>query len=102
MDEIKIVAELVIVPHGVGVSLSKYVKEAVKVIDGFPGIRVMHTPMGTIIETDSISKIFEVTKIAHERMFEIGVERVSTTIRIDDRRDKARRMEDKVDSIVGD
>lgn len=98
----KVVVELIIVPYGVGTSLSKYVKEAVKVIDGFPAIRVIHTPMGTIIEADSISEVFEVAKIAHERMFELGAKRVSTTIRIDDRRDKLRRMENKVDSIVGE
>jgi uncharacterized protein (TIGR00106 family) len=95
----KVIAELVIAPYGVGTSLSKYVKESVKEIDAFPGIRVQHTPMSSIIEADSVDKILEVTRVAHERMFDAGAQRVSTLLRIDDRRDKPRVMEDKVDSI---
>ncbi len=95
----KVIAELVIAPFGVGTSLSKYVKESVKEIDAFPDIRVQHTPMCSIIEADSIDQILEVTKLAHERMFKAGAERVSTLLRIDDRRDKPRKMEDKIDAI---
>ncbi|MHA2425056.1 MAG: MTH1187 family thiamine-binding protein [Candidatus Thorarchaeota archaeon] len=95
----KVIAELVIAPFGVGTSLSKYVKESVKEIDGFPAIRVQHTPMSSIIEADSIDQILEVTKLAHERMFKAGAERVSTLLRIDDRRDKPRKMEDKTEAI---
>ncbi|TXT57873.1 MAG: hypothetical protein BAJATHORv1_10581 [Candidatus Thorarchaeota archaeon] len=95
----KIIAELVIAPFGVGTSLSKYVKESVKVIDSFPRIRVQHTPMSSIIEADSVDDILQVTKEAHEKMFEAGAERVSTLLRIDDRRDKKRSMEDKVKAI---
>jgi uncharacterized protein (TIGR00106 family) len=95
----KVIAELVIAPFGVGTSLSSYVKESVKEIDSFPGVRVEHTPMSSIIEADSIDQILEATKAAHERMFTAGAERVSTLLRIDDRRDKGRQMEDKVDAI---
>ncbi|MGY5853053.1 MAG: MTH1187 family thiamine-binding protein [Candidatus Thorarchaeota archaeon] len=98
-DSIKVIAELVIAPFGVGTSLSKYVKESVTVIDKFPGIRVQHTPMSSIIEADSLDQILEVTKAAHEKMFDAGVKRVSTLLRIDDRRDKTRRMEDKTRAI---
>ena len=95
----KIIAELVVAPFGVGTSLSKYVKESVKVIDRFPGIRVQHTPMSSIIEADSLDQILEVTRNAHERMFKAGAQRVSTLLRIDDRRDKPRTMEDKTKAI---
>jgi len=95
----KVIAELVIAPFGVGTSLSKYVKESVKEIDSYPGVRVQHTPMSSIIEADSIDQILEVTKLAHERMFKTGAERVSTLLRIDDRRDKPRIMEDKMRAI---
>ncbi|MFO7837359.1 MAG: MTH1187 family thiamine-binding protein [Candidatus Thorarchaeota archaeon] len=95
----KVIAELVVAPFGVGTSLSNYVSESVKEIDEFPGIRVQHTPMSSIIEADSIEQILDVTKAAHERMFSAGAKRVSTLLRIDDRRDKGRKMEDKVDAI---
>lgn len=95
----KVIAELVVAPFGVGTSLSRYVRESVKELDGFAGIRVVHTPMSSIIEADSLDQVLEVTKAAHERMFAAGAERVSTLLRIDDRRDKPRKMEDKVNAI---
>ncbi|TFF68406.1 MTH1187 family thiamine-binding protein [Candidatus Thorarchaeota archaeon] len=95
----KIIAELVIAPFGVGTSLSKYVRESVRIIDEYPGIRVQHTPMSSIIEADDIEQVLDVTRAAHEKMFEAGAERVSTLLRIDDRRDKERRMEDKTEAI---
>ena len=95
----KIIAELVISPVGEGTSLSKYVKEAVKVIESFPNIRVEHHSMGTNIEADDIDIILEVTKKAHESLFKIGCQRVVTTLKIDDRRDKPRKMEDKVNAL---
>lgn len=99
---LKVIAELIITPHGEGTSLSKYVKVAIKVIDLFPNIRVMHTPMSSIIEANSIEQVLAVARIAHGSLFEAGAKRVSTTIRIDDRRDKPRTMEDKIDSVIGE
>lgn len=96
----KVIAELVIAPFGVGTSLSKYVKESVKALDEFPNIRVLHTPMSSILEADSVDDILAATKAAHERMFKAGAQRVSTLLRIDDRRDKPREMEDKVRAIT--
>jgi len=96
----KVIAELVVAPHGVGTSLSKYVKEAVKIIDNYPGIRVWHHPMGTVIEADTIDIILDVTKKAHMALINAGCKRVITTLKIDDRRDKIRRMEDKVKAVT--
>jgi uncharacterized protein (TIGR00106 family) len=95
----KIIAEIVTYPIGVGTSLSKYVKEAVKVIDNYPGIRAVHHPMGTVIEADQLETIFEVVSKAHQALVNTGALRISTLIRIDDRRDKERKMEDKVQAI---
>jgi len=99
MDDTKVIAELIISAVGMGVSVSKYVKAAVKKIDEFPGIRVLHHPMGTVIEADTVEQVLEVTRIAHEEIFKIGGNRVVTQLRIDDRRDKPRRMEDKVNAL---
>lgn len=95
-----IIAELVVSCLSVGTSLSKYVKEAVKAIEATEGIRVLHHPMGTVIEAHSLDKILEVTKKAHEALIKMGCQRVITTLKIDDRRDKPRKMEDKVKSIT--
>ncbi len=55
----KVIAELVVAPFGVGTSLSKFVKESIKELDQFPGIRVLYTLMGSIIETDTFEYILE-------------------------------------------
>lgn len=95
----KIIVEIICSPVGVGISVSKYVKAAVKAIEAYPGIRVMHHPMGTVFEADTMDQVLEVTKLAHEAIFEAGVQRVVTQVRIDDRRDKERTMEDKVKAL---
>lgn len=95
----KIIAELTTFPIGIGTSLSKYVKEAAKEIDSYKGIRVIHHPMGTVIEAESLDQIFDVSKLAHEAILKAGASRVLTQLRIDDRRDKPRKMEDKVAAI---
>jgi len=95
----KIIAEITTYPVGEGTSLSKYVKEATREIDTYVGIRVIHHPMGTVIEADSLDEIFDVTKRAHEAILKTGALRIITQLRIDDRRDKSRKMEDKVAAI---
>jgi uncharacterized protein (TIGR00106 family) len=95
-------AELSVVPLGTSsTELSSYVAEALKRIKQIKGLKWQLTPMGTIIETDSLDKLFEVVKDAHEALFKIGAKRVSTIIKIDDRRDiHGERMKGKVDSVV--
>ncbi len=96
----KVIAEISTYPVGEkGTSLSKFVKEAVKEIDKYPNIRVIHHPMGTVLEADSIDIILDVTKIAHEAIVNAGASRVITQLKIDDRRDKPRKMEDKLKAI---
>ena len=95
----KIIAELSTFPVGEGTSLSKFVKKAVQEIDQYSGIRVVHHPMGTVIEADTIDQVLEITKLAHEAIFKAGAQRVLTYLKIDDRKDKVRKMEDKVAAI---
>jgi len=56
------------------------------------------TAMGTIIEGD-LDKILAVVRKMHEGTFGEGVARVLTTIKIDDRRDRAQGMKEKVNSL---
>jgi uncharacterized protein (TIGR00106 family) len=94
--------ELSVVPIGTSsTELSTYVIEALKMIKQTKGIKWQLTPMGTIIETDSLDKLFNLVKQAHESLFKAGARRVSTLIKVDDRRDIAgERMKDKVDSVL--
>ena len=95
------VAEISIIPLGTKTpSVSKYVAQAVKVLQQEKDIKYELTAMGTIIEAD-LDKILMVAKKMHEETFIEGVARVITTVKIDDRRDKTQGMKEKVDSLRG-
>ena len=93
-----VIVEFVIVPLGEK-SLSRYVAEVVKLLER-KEVKYQLTPMATIIEVPTVREAFDIIEEAHELMFNLGAERVSTTVRIDDRRDKERKMEDKVESVM--
>jgi uncharacterized protein (TIGR00106 family) len=97
-----VMAELSIVPIGTGsTELSTFVSEALKVIKKSKEVKWQLTPMGTIIETDSLDKLFKLVTEAHESLFKFGAKRVSTLIKIDDRRDvSGERMKKKIDSVL--
>ncbi|PSL42337.1 uncharacterized protein (TIGR00106 family) [Salsuginibacillus halophilus] len=56
------------------------------------------TPMSTIIQGD-MDDLFEIVKKLHNVPIDNGAQRVSTTIRIDDRRDKSESMQEKVQKV---
>ena len=99
----KVIAEVSISPRGTGsASLSKYIKKAVKIFHEDPRVDAITTPMCKIIQANTVDTILEVVKKAHESLFEEGIPRVITTIKIDDRRDKPRDMRDKVKAVLDD
>jgi uncharacterized protein (TIGR00106 family) len=55
--------------------------------------------MGTVLSAKDLDTIFEAVKQAHEAVMAMGVKRVESTLRIDDRRDKPRTMDDKVKAV---
>jgi len=93
------IAEVSIVPLGTRTpSVSQYVARAVKVLEQEKDIKYETTAMGTILEGD-LDRILAVVKKMHEGTFGEGVARVLTTVKIDDRRDKAQGIKDKVASL---
>jgi len=93
------IAEVSVIPLGTKTpSVSQYVARSVKVLEREKGIKCETTAMGTIIEGD-LDGILAVVKKMHEGTFGEGVARVITTVQIDDRRDKAQGMKEKVDSL---
>jgi uncharacterized protein (TIGR00106 family) len=94
------IAELTIVPIGTGsTSLSRYVADIQRELEKQSGILYEMTPMSTIIE-GSLERIFEVIRVLHEIPFNLGAGRVSTSIKIDDRRDKASSIAQKIKSVT--
>lgn len=95
----QIVAELTVVPLGTGsASLSAWVAAVEKVLKEFPRLKSMLTPMSTILEGD-MDEVIEAIKAMHEAPFRMGAMRVSTTLRIDDRRDKPVTMAGKLAAL---
>jgi uncharacterized protein (TIGR00106 family) len=95
----KIIAEVTVVPLGTGsASLSHFVAEAEKVLINFPNIKSMLTPMSTILEGE-LDDVLAAIKAMHETPFQNGAQRVSTTVRIDDRRDREITMAGKLAAV---
>jgi uncharacterized protein (TIGR00106 family) len=93
-----VIVEFTIIPLGVGISVSQFLVPAVEKLEKRK-VKYEVTSMGTIFEAKNVEEAFKLVREAHESVFEIGVKRVVTAIRIDDRRDGERSMEDKVKSL---
>ena len=93
------IAEVSVVPLGTKTpSVSQYVARAVRILEQEKDIKYEMTAMGTIIAGD-LDRILAVVKKMHEGTFGEGVVRVLTTVKIDDRRDKAQGMKEKMNSL---
>lgn len=94
-------AEISIYPIGTdSTSMSIYVARAIEAISDFKDIRYKLTPMGTVIESDKIEKIFEASKTITETVHRMGVKRVEVILKIDSRNDKAQTIESKTESVT--
>lgn len=94
------VVEISVVPLGTGkAGVSEYVAGCVALVAA-SGLNYQLTPMGTIIEGD-LERIFPLLRAMIEQPFEQGAVRVSSLIKIDDRRDAhPHSMSAKVDAVV--
>lgn len=92
------IAQLTVVPLGTaGTSLSGVVASVEEAIAA-TGIKHLLTPMATVLE-GSLDEIFRAVRVAHEAGFTAGSGRVSTSLTIDDRRDKPTSMEHKIEAV---
>jgi uncharacterized protein (TIGR00106 family) len=93
------IVEVSITPLGTATpGVSRYVAGCLAVLRD-SGLKYQLTPMGSIIEGE-LGAILEVIRVMHEAPFGAGAERVSTLIKIDDRRDGgAHTMAGKVRSV---
>ena len=91
-------AFVTITPLGTGTpSVSPYVAQVEQVLRA-SGLTHQLTAMGTLIEGD-LERILAVVRQMHEAPFAAGALRVSTSLRIDDRRDKEATLESKMRSV---
>jgi len=94
------IMEISIVPLGTKTpSVSKYIVRVLKVLKNEKNIKYQLTAMGTIIEASSLDKLLAIAKRMHKTVLNSDVNRIVTTIKIDDRRDKSLTIEGKLKSI---
>lgn len=96
------IVDVVVIPVGTeGPSVSEYIADIQLILEKNKKagkIDFQLTPMNTLIEGD-LKDLLEVVQEIHESPFNKGLDRVCTNIRIDDRRDKSRKMNEKLDSV---
>ena len=93
----KVIADLCVVPLGVGVSVSKYIAACEKVLRE-AGLQIQLHAYGTNIEGDW-EVVFGAIKRCHEAVHERGAPRISTTLKFGTRTDRTQTMADKVQSV---
>ena len=93
----KVIADISIVPIGVGVSLSKYVAACEKILKE-AGLETRLHAYGTNIQGEW-DDVFMAIRRCHEAVHEMGAPRVSTVIKVGTRTDRGQTMEDKVRSV---
>ena len=92
-------AEVSVIPVGTRTSsVSKYIAQAVKILEEERNIKYEITAMGTIIEGD-LEQLFSLILKMHRAVLDARVVRVVTTVKIDDRRDKSSSIDNKIKSL---
>jgi uncharacterized protein (TIGR00106 family) len=93
----KVIVDFCIVPLGVGVSVSKYIVECEKILTQ-AGLKTQMHAYGTNIEGEW-DEVFAAIKHCHEKVHEMGIPRIHTTLKFGTRIDREQTMEDKIRSV---
>jgi len=94
----KTIADVCVVPIGVGVSVSEYVVVCEKTFHE-AGLNPQLHAYGTNVEGEW-NAVMDAIKQCHERIHAMGAPRVSTSVRIGTRTDREQSMQDKIDSVT--
>jgi uncharacterized protein (TIGR00106 family) len=93
----KAIADICVVPIGIGVSVSKEVTACERVF-AEAGLKAHLHAYGTNVEGEW-DDVMAAVKRCHEVLHSSGVVRISTNIRIGTRTDRDQTMEDKIRSV---
>ncbi len=94
----KVIADICVIPIGVGTSVSEYVAECERIFTQAGLSHQLHA-YGTNVEGEW-DDVFEALRRCHERVHEMGAPRISTTVKLGTRNDRSQTMADKVSSVV--
>ena len=93
----KVIADLCIVPLGIGVSVSKEVAACERILTD-AGLKTKLHAYGTNIEGEW-DDVFSAIKRCHETVHAMGAPRITSSMRFGTRTDREQTMEDKVKSV---
>jgi uncharacterized protein (TIGR00106 family) len=80
-------------------SMSKEIALVYKAINQIQDLKTILTAMGTQIESNKLDNILEAIKISHITLRNIGIERIISSIRIDERSDSTNTLDGKINSV---
>jgi len=93
----KVVADLCVVPMGVGVSLGSYIAECEKILLN-AGLNIQLHGYGTNIEGEW-DVVMQAIKDCHQALHAMGVPRISSSLRFGTRTDREQGIQDKIRSV---
>lgn len=93
-----IIGELAIFPTSEGSSVSKYVKEVIKVIEK-SGLKSYTGGMATTIEAPNLRALFDVVEETDKTLVDMGALRIHIDLRVDHRLDKEATVKSKLKAI---
>jgi uncharacterized protein (TIGR00106 family) len=99
-----VLLEFAMFPTDKGESVSEYVSQIIKMIHD-SGADYQLTPMGTIVETETLSQVMALVESAYEILDQAGCDRVYSSLKLDIRKGKNHRLKGKVESVrskIGD
>jgi uncharacterized protein (TIGR00106 family) len=99
-----VLLEFAMFPTDKGESVSAYVSQVIKMIRE-SGTSYQLTPMGTIVETDTMDEALAIVKQAYHILDGAGCNRIYSSLKFDIRKGKENRLQGKLDSVrekIGD
>ena len=93
----KVIADICVIPMGVGLSVSKEVSVCERIF-AEAGLKTKLHAYGTNLEGDW-DDVFAAIKRCHETLHSMGVARISSSMRFGTRTDREQTMDDKIRSV---
>jgi uncharacterized protein (TIGR00106 family) len=93
-----IIASLAIFPTSEGSSVSRFVKEVIRIVEE-SGLKSTTGGMSTTIEAPDLPSLFAVIEKTHGKLVEMGVKRIHIDLHVDHRLDKDASISSKLAAV---
>lgn len=90
-----IVADFSLIPMGTETSVGKYIRAVYEMLEE-SGVKFVPGPNSTSLEAKTFEEIFDIIQRSNEKLKEMGVKRIITSVGIDYRLDKEISIESKL------